>query len=103
MTVAAKAAQGARDALRQISVSIKVNYSHRQKQLARFRILKEKPNRRGFIDDLKLTRGQVVGSKEMMIDTAPCKPQRRHCSPVISSRCQCRSRGLVEVATRSKV
>lgn len=102
MTVAAKAAQGARDALRQISVSIKVNYSHRQKQLDRFRILKEKPNRRGFIDDLKLTRRQVVSSKELMIDTPPCKPQQLHCTPVISSRCPCRSHGLLEVATRSK-
>lgn len=103
MTVAAKAAHGARDALLQMSVSIKVNYSHRQKQLARFRILKEKPNRRGFIDDLKLTRRQVVSSKEIMIDTAPCKPKRLHCSPAISSSCQCGSRGLLEVATRSKV
>lgn len=67
MTVAAKAAHGARDALLQMSVSIRVNYSHRQKRLARLRDLKRTPNRRGFIDDLKLTRRQVVGSKEMMI------------------------------------
>lgn len=63
MTVAAKAAhEGARCPAPDLRQH-KGHLSHRQKQLARLRALKGTPNRRGFIDDLKLARRQVVGSK----------------------------------------
>lgn len=62
MTVAEGRARGARCPTPDLRQH-KSQLSHRQKQLARWRILKRTPNRRGFIDDLKLTRRQVVGSK----------------------------------------
>lgn len=62
MTVAANAAHGARGALRQISVSTKINYPIARNSSPDC-VLEGIPNHGGLSDDLKLTRRQVVGSK----------------------------------------
>lgn len=61
MTVAAKAAHVAR-CLRQIFVSTNVNYAI-ARNISPDCVLEGITNHGGLIDDLKLTRGQVVGSK----------------------------------------